>query len=215
MKKQEVAKRYVLFVVSLFFIGLGIALTKHGNIGISPISSVTNVVSLRYTFLSFGTWVIVSNCVYLLGLILILRRRFQPIQLLQLPLSFLFGYFTDAGIWITQFLPNDTYIVKLLLVIGGSAVLGFGIALSVIADVILNAAEGFVKALADTIKKEFGSVKILVDICLVVLSVGLSMLFFEGKLVGIREGTILSAVLVGRIVNVFLRLLQKPRTGRK
>jgi len=215
MKKQEVAKRYVLFVVSLFFIGLGIALTKHGNIGISPISSVTNVVSLRYTFLSFGTWVIVSNCVYLLGQILILRRRFQPIQLLQLPLSFLFGYFTDAGIWITQFLPNDTYIVKLLLVIGGSAVLGFGIALSVIADVILNAAEGFVKALADTIKKEFGSVKILVDICLVVLSVGLSMLFFEGKLVGIREGTILSAVLVGRIVNVFLRLLQKPRTGRK
>ena len=160
MKRMEVVKRYVLFVISLFFIGLGIALTKHGDIGISPVSSVANVFSLRYTFLSFGTWTILSNCTFLLGQILILRRKFKPIQFLQIPLSLLCGIFTDFGVWITQFLHQTSYMTKLLFVLAGSFVLGFGIALGIIADVMLNAPEAFIKELSLTIKKEFGIIKI-------------------------------------------------------
>lgn len=212
MKAKETAKRYILFIICLFFMGLGVALTKHGELGVSPISSVANVVSLKFTFLSFGTWLTISNCVLLLGQILILRRNFKPIQLLQIPLSFLFGFFTDFGMYLASFIPNDIYIVKLILVISGIVVLGFGITLGVIADVILNSGEAFVKALADTLKKDFGNTKIAFDVCWVVLSLILSLIFFDGKIVGAREGTILSALLVGVVVKLFRPLLQKPLT---
>ncbi len=209
---METVKRYGLFVVSLFFIGLGIALTKHAGLGISPISSVANVMSLKYTSVSFGTWVFFSNCTFLLGQILLQRRHFKPISLLQLPLSVLFGYFTDLGMWLAQLLPNEAYGVRLLLVLGGSTVLAFGFALSVIADVILNAAEAFVKALSETVKKDFSTTKVVFDVCWVAFSAGLSLLLFNGTLIGIREGTLISAFLVSFIVKLFRRGIEKPLT---
>lgn len=210
MSKKETVKRYVLFIFCLFFMGLGVALTKHGELGVSPISSVANVISIKFAFFSFGTWLTVSNCVLLLGQILLLRKRFKLIQLLQVPLSFLFGYFTDFGLWLVGRIPNDTYIVQLLLVISGIVVLGFGITLGVIADVILNSGEAFVKALADVTKKDFGNTKIFFDVSWVLISVILSLLFFDGRLLGTREGTVISAVLVGVTVKLFRPLLQKP-----
>lgn len=163
MSGKEIFKRYLLFIACLFFMGIGVAFTKHGELGVSPISSVANVVSIRFTCFSFGTWLTISNCVLLLGQILLLSKNFKPIQLLQIPLSFLFGYFTDFGLWLAGNIPNDIYIVKLLLVLSGIVVLGFGITLGVIADVILNSGEAFVKALADVTKKDFGNVKIAFD----------------------------------------------------
>ncbi len=210
ISNKETVKRYILFIISLFFIGLGVALTKHGELGVSPISSVANVVSIKFDFFTFGTWLTISNCVLLLGQIILLRRNFKPIQLLQIPLSFLFGYFTDFGLWLLNGIPNDKYIIQLLLVISGIIVLGFGITLGVIADVILNSGEAFVKALADVTKKDFGNTKVVFDISWVLLSIILSLLFFDGKLVGTREGTIISAVLVGFTVKFFKPILQQP-----
>lgn len=210
MNTKETVKRYVLFIISLLIMGFGIALTKHAELGVTPISSVANVISIKFTFLSFGMWLTVSNCVLLIGQIILLRRKFKPIQLLQIPLSFLFGYFTDLGMWTVSFIPNGNYLVKLLLVLSGVTVLGFGIALGVIADVILNSGEAFVKALADVTKKDFGNTKILFDVCWVALSVILSLLFFKGALIGTREGTIISALLVGFVVKFFRPILQKP-----
>ena len=212
MSGKETGKRYVLFIISLFFCGLGVAFTKHAELGVSPISSIANVVSIKFDFISFGTWLIVSNCVLLLGQIILLRRNFNPIQLLQIPLSFLFGYFTDFGLWIIEDIPNENYIVRLLLVAAGIIFIGFGIALGVIADVILNSGEAIVKAISDVTKKEFGTVKIIFDITWVLMSVVLSLIFFDGKLLGTREGTIISAVFVGVTVKFFKPLMQKPLT---
>lgn len=212
MSGKETVKRYVLFIISLFFCGLGVAFTKHAELGVSPISSIANVISIKFDFISFGTWLIVSNCVLLLGQIILLRRNFNPIQLLQIPLSFLFGYFTDFGLWIIEDIPNENYIVRLLLVAAGIIFIGFGIALGVIADVILNSGEAIVKAISDVTKKEFGTVKIIFDITWVLMSVVLSLIFFDGKLLGTREGTIISAVFVGVTVKFFKPLMQKPLT---
>ena len=91
MSKTEIAKRYVLFMISLFFSALGVAFTKHGELGVSPISSVANVMSYKFDFFSLGTWLIIWNCFLIIGQIVILRKNFQLIQLLQIPLSFLVG----------------------------------------------------------------------------------------------------------------------------
>lgn len=207
MTKQETAKRYILFIIGLFFSALGVAFTKSGELGVSPISSVPNVLSLKFTDISMGTWLIIWNCLLIAGQLIILRKNFKPIQLLQVPLSFLFGWFTDFGMWIVSFIPAESYPAKLAFVFAGVIILGFGISLTVIADVIMNAGEAFVKTIADTSKKNFGNVKIVFDISNVTLSVILSLILFNFSIVGTREGTIIAAVGTGFVVKFFTKHL--------
>ena len=210
MSKSEMAKRYILFIISLFFAALGVAFTKHGELGVSPVSSVANVMSYKFPSFSLGTWLIIWNCILIVGQILILRRKFQPVQLLQIPLSFVFGWFTDLGMWLMSFIPVNSYLMRMNMVIIGIIILGFGISLSVIADVIMNSGEAIVKAVSDTLNIDFGNVKIAFDVFYVILSVALSLLFFDFTIVGTREGTIISAFLTGIVVKFFSRYLKEP-----
>lgn len=210
MSKAEILKRYILFVISLFFAALGVAFTKGGELGVSPISSVANVMSCKFSSVSMGTWLIIWNCLLIIGQILILRSKFQPVQLLQIPLSFLFGWFTDFGMWLVSFIPVNSYPVCLAMVLLGIVILGFGISLSVIANVIMNSGEAFVKAISDISNREFGNVKIVFDVLCVVISLIVSLLFFDFTIVGTREGTILSALLTGLVVKFFGSRLKKP-----
>ncbi len=209
MNKKELVKRYALLTVGLFFAGVGIAFTRHGELGVSPISSVANVMSFKFDFLSMGSWLIVWNCILIAGQILILRKDFKLYQLLQVPLSFLFGYFTDFGMWLVSFFPVSNYFLKLLMLFIGIAVLAFGISLSVIANVIMNSGEAIVKAISDKTGFEFGNVKVVFDISCVVFSIILSLIFFDMKIIGTREGTVISACLTGFAVKFFTKLLKK------
>lgn len=210
MSKKELFKRYALFIISLFIAGMGVAFTKKAELGMSPTSSVANVLSLKFTFFSLGNWLIVWNCFLILGQILMLGKKFQYIQLLQIPLSFLFGYFTDFGTWCLSHIEISEYIVRFLFVLIGTTILGFGVSLSVIANVVMNSAEAFIKVVSDKTNYQFGNLKIAFDVSCVIISVTLSLLFFSGKIRGTREGTIIAAVLTGLVVKLFTRFLKKP-----
>ena len=210
MSKKELVKRYAVFIVSLFVMAIGVAMTKKAELGVSPISSVANVMSIQFTSLSIGNWLIIWNCVLILGQILFLRKKFQPVQLMQIPLSFLFGYFTDFVMWLMSFFDTDAYAVKMIFVIVGTVILGFGVALSVIANVVMNSGEAFVKAVSDVTHKDFGNLKIGFDVSCVVVSVVLSLIFFKMKIVGTREGTIIVALTTGILVKLFSKLIRKP-----
>ncbi len=207
MHVKELVKRYLLFIISLFFSAMGVALTKHAELGVSPISSVANIMSCQFTALSLGYWLILWNCTLILVQILLLRRDFKIYQLLQIPLSFLFGYFTDFGMWCVSHIPVPSYPIRILLVISGVVVLSLGIALSVIANVIMNSGEAVVKAISDKTGKNFGNIKIGFDVSCVVIAVLLSLIFFHGSLVGSREGTLITALLTGIIVKFFTKHL--------
>lgn len=211
MNKKELVKRWALFVIGLFFSGVGVAITRHGSLGVSPISSVPNIVSIKWTFLTFGTWLMIGNVLMLIAQVVILRKNFKIVNLLQIPLSFLFGWFTDFGGILANFIPDNMYFWRLFCVILGTATLGFGIAIQVVGDVILNSGEALVKAIADTIKKEFSNVKIAFDITCVTSSIILSFIFFH-KIEGAREGTVIAAICTGIAVKIFLKLIRKPLT---
>lgn len=210
MKTKEILKRYGLFVISLWFSALGVAFAKCGNLGVSPLSSVPNVLSLRFTALTMGEWLILWSVLLILGQIALLRKAFPPVHLLQVPLAFVFGWFTDAGMLIARLVPVNSYPMQLVMVVLGIVILGFGVALSVIANVMFNAGEGFVKALSDVTEKNFGDVKIAFDIFSVALSVVLSLLLFGGRVVGLREGTVLASVCTGLAVKFFTKRLKGP-----
>lgn len=109
----------------------------------------------KFPVLSLGMWLLVANLLFIVGQILLLRCNFKLIQLLQIPLSVLFGYFTDFGVWVVQDIPNGNYYVKLILLMISIIVIGFGVALGGIANVILNSPEAFMRVITEKNQKRF------------------------------------------------------------
>ena len=205
---MKILKDAWMIIIGSFFMGLGIALTKCAELGVSTISSVPNVVSIRFTFLTMGTWSAIWNIVMIAAQIAILGKKFHPLQFLQIPVSIVFGWFTDFGVWLFTNIPKDLYIVKLLMSTTGIIVLAFGISIMVIANKVMNPGEAIVKVIADKLKRDFGNTKIMFDVFCVVLALVLSLLFFNFRIVGIGEGTILAVIGTGISVKFFTKLLK-------
>lgn len=212
MSKRELIKRYFLLVVGVFFIGLGIAVSKRSNLGISPVSSVANVMSLRFNFFTVGTWLMLWNCLFILIQIAILRKNFKPIQLLQFPISLLLGVFTDVGVGMVSYLSAVSYSERLSLILVGMVILALGITLSVISDTVMNVGEAFVDVVSKVLNKSFGGVKVVFDVSCVAMSIILSLIFFDGTIVGTREGTLITACLTGFVVKWMTKKLKDPLT---
>lgn len=101
------------------FQGVACILSPYGAFTEKPpalpgdVYSVANVMSYQFPALSLGVWLMIWNGILILGQILLLRSKFQLIQLLQIPISFLFGCFTDFGTWCISWIPVNSYLAKL------------------------------------------------------------------------------------------------------
>lgn len=185
---------------------MGVALSTKCHLGTSPISSVPFVLSQGLPW-TMGTLTIAMHIAFILMQILILRRRYEVVQLLQIVVAFVFGYFTDFALYLVSGVAPSTYAAQWMLIVFSCVVVALGISMEVTANVLMLAGEGLVKAFATVTKIDFGKLKVNFDIALVICSVLCSLHFF-GKLCGIREGTIAAALLVGSLVRFFNRLFK-------
>ncbi|MGE5605854.1 MAG: YczE/YyaS/YitT family protein [Bacteroidota bacterium] len=200
MSNCKLIGRYFLLIISLFFMGLGISLITKSNLGTSPISSVAYVLSMIFP-MTFGQFNFLLTCSFFFIIIIIQGKDFPKAQFLQVLVALFLGLFVDLGMTLFASVNPDSYVGKLSALLFGCVILAWGIYLQVTADVIINPGEGVVKAIADKVSKEFGIVKILFDCSLVITAVIIS-LFALGTIKGLREGTFISAFLVGYIVKI-------------
>lgn len=202
---MEKAKRYGIFLVGLFLNSLGVSLITKAELGTSPISSIPYVLSLNLP-LTLGGFTVIFSLLLIALQIIILRKNFQPEHLLQIPISALFGWFIDLTMSLLSALNPQFYGLRLCWLAVGCVVLGFGVYLEVLANVAMLPGESFVRCVSSTVHTEFGATKVAFDVSLTVCAGVLSFLF-AGQLDGVREGTILAALLVGAIARLFARQL--------
>lgn len=205
MKQHHYVSRYLWFVLGVLINSFGVALITQAALGTSPISSIPYVLSLRFP-ITLGEFTFILNLVYILGQIVLLRRAFQPIQLLQIAVNVIFSAFIDVSMNLLSWLQPDHIVVKLIALILGCAILGVGISIEVAPDVLVVPGEGIVRAMTQVSGKRFGSVKVFFDCTLVAIALILSFLFFHG-LNGLGLGTVISALIIGRFVNLYNRYL--------
>lgn len=202
---MEKLKRYIVFLIGLFINSLGVSLITKANLGTSPISSIPYVLSLNFPF-TLGQFTIAFSLLLILIQLVILRRNFKAEHLLQIPISILFGYFIDLTMVMLFFVNPQTYLSSVVYLLIGCVILGFGVYTEVLANVAMLPGESFVRAVSYTWKTEFGSTKVAFDVSLTVIAAVLSLLFAH-RLDGVREGTIIAALLVGFIARLFGRWL--------
>ena len=203
----SLVKRYLFLCVGLCIMAFGVAFSIEANLGTSPISSLPYVTSLL-TPLSVGNTTILMHCVFILIQIMILRKRYEPVQLMQLPVAFLFGYLTDFAVWALDKVTYKTYWQPIRISIIGILLVAIGVSFEVTANVVTLAGEGVVLAICKVCPIKFGYMKVGFDVTLVVISCILSLVFLGG-LHGVREGTIAAAIFVGLIAKEINRPLKK------
>ncbi len=197
MKRENLVQRCLLLVVGLVIMAYGVSLSIQAGLGTSPISSLPYTLSRLFP-LTVGTATIAMHCALILLQILLLRRKYSPIQLLQLPIALLFGWLTDATLSTVQFLTPDNYLLRWVCCLLGILLVGIGVSCEVNADVVPLAGEGFSLAVCRAFSFPFPPVKIGFDCSLVAISCLLGLLG-KGTLLGVREGTIAAAILVGLV----------------
>lgn len=202
-----IIRRYLLLLAGLAIMAFGVAFSIKASLGTSPISSVPYVVSL-FAPLTVGTATIIMHCVFILLQILILRKKYHPIQLMQLPVAFFFGYLTDFGVWAVQRITCDHYLQQWLVCLIGIFLVAVGVSLEVKAGVVVLAGEGVVLAICKVLPVKFGYMKVGFDVTLVAIACVLSFVF-TGRLQGVREGTVAAALLVGLIAKQLGKMLSK------
>ncbi|UIJ75725.1 YczE/YyaS/YitT family protein [Acinetobacter sp. SH20PTE14] len=205
--------RLFLLLSGLGLLAFGVVLSIHSNLGTSPISSVPY--SFSYIFpLTVGTLTVLMHIIMILLQMLILKSRFQWIQWLQLPVGILFGAFIDSLMWLTQGWSIESYPLQLLACLASCLITALGVSLVVKASLVLLAAEGLYQAIAVRYRLDFGNCKTYGDIVLVSIAVISSWLVLH-QVIGVREGTIITALLVGTLVKRILPKLSFIQFGSK
>ena len=202
-----ILKRYLLLLVGLSIMAFGVAFSIKASLGTSPISSVPYVLSL-FTPLTVGTATIIMHCFFILMQILILRKNYHFIQLMQLPIAFFFGYLTDFGVWAVRGISYHAYWQQWILCLIGILLVAVGVSLEVKAGVVVLAGEGVVLAICQVLPVKFGYMKVGFDVTLVVIACVLSLVFTH-QLQGVREGTVAAAIMVGLIAKQLGKILNR------
>ena len=197
---MEKLKRYLIFLVGLFVNSLGVSLITKANLGTSPISSIPYVLSLNFPF-TLGSFTIFFSIFLIVLQLIILRKNFKLEHILQIPVSIIFGYFIDLTMILFSWVNPEAYIMKIVYLLIGCLILGVGVYMEVLADVVMLPGESFVRAIVLTWKTNFGTTKICFDVSMSVTAAVLSFVF-AGRLAGVREGTVIAALLVGFIARL-------------
>lgn len=207
MRKSTPAQwaiRVLLYVLGLLFLAFGVAIAANSNLGISPVNSLPYVVSAVVSR-DPGTCVTLVFCSYILLQIIILRREFKPINLLQIVFSTIFGYFVNFTKAIVGDFAIPTYAGQLAMLAGSIVAIAIGVVLYIEVDLVPMPMEGLSLAVAGKLNIPFHNMKIIID-CLVVLAGAALSFACLHKLAYIREGTIITAIVTGKV----MALVKKP-----
>lgn len=195
--RTEIIRRYVFFIVGLMVNSIGISLITKGDIGTSPISSIPYTLSIGFAP-TLGMFTLYMSIGLIIIQLVLLRGRFPREFWLQIPVSLAFSYFIDLSMALLSPIEPQGYIARMALVLFGCVVLGVGVFMEMAADVVMLPGECTVKSVVMTWNTDFGKTKIAMDVTLSAIA-ALTGLALYGALSGVREGTFISALLVGFI----------------
>ena len=199
--------RIIVYICGLFALALGIVLNTKANLGVSPIISIPYSISIIWN-INLGAVTAGVYVLFVLGQIVVLRKKFHTVQLLQIPLSIAFGMVIN---FFSRFITINSHnlLINLSLLALGISFTGLGVSWTLLMNILPNAADGFVQAISIQTGKKLGLVKNILDASSVALTIIIGLVS-TGKIVGIGLGTVLAIIGVGRVI-ALMNLLSKKK----
>lgn len=232
----------LVYLLGLSIIAIGINISKLSGLGISPVSSIPGVLS-KAVNVSLGSMVIAVYCVLVLAQVLVLRKKFRPINILGIPVAIIFGLLVDF-LGIAKFTPtlagikigitkeftgllyflNDiaptNYFLKLLCLLISIVVIGIGVYIYLQPKLVPMPAEGLAGAISEVSGRAFGNCKTIVDMSMILVAALLQIILLGGfssfvDAPVVREGTLLAAFCVGQVVKFIAKTVKKTQAKKE
>lgn len=207
--KQNYIKRTIMLTLGIVIAALGMTLLVKSSLGQSTVSAISYNIGI-VTNMKTGTILALINYICFFAQIILLKRNFKIIQVLQLVITTVFGGLLNIFLYNISFISNinlNNYILKLVVLLGGIICMAYGISLMIIADLIFLPFEGLCNLIASKLKIPFGTLRRYVDIVFVIISIGI-IIIYKIPNTSIREGTIIYTALFGTLTNVFINFMR-------
>ena len=201
VRKERFIERIFIYALGLLFAAFGVTFAINSNLGVTPINSLPYILSLIFN-IDVGICVAILFSIFVAMQIVILRKDFKIINLSQILVAFAFGYFMDFSIMIVGDFMLPTYAGRIAMLVISMMLIAIGLPLFLEMKLVNPPPEGIVLAIAQKIPGgTFHRVKIVFDCLVVALGIILSIIFLGG-FYGIREGTVIGAIFIGRLIPV-------------
>jgi uncharacterized membrane protein YczE len=198
-------RRVALCLLGNFVLALGVAVAVKADLGITPVNSIAFVLS-KVLSVDHGFMTGVIYACYVLIQLAILRREFRVNNLLQAGAALMFGWFVFLCNHILAFQVPQLYPVRLLFLLAGVIIIGLGIMLYLRANILPQPAEGLILAIQKKTGWKLHNIKVVFDSSVVIIAAVISFVAIK-KIVGIREGTLISMIGIGKCLGFFTKYL--------
>jgi uncharacterized membrane protein YczE len=214
-----------MYIFGLLFYPLGIVLTLNSGFGVSPWDALANFT--KEIFARNGVTITLGNAVILIGIIITTigliidfkkkkeTYKTMPIIMinfaLTIAITFIVGLTIDFWFKIVPTINPDNYLLRLVALFVGIIILGVGIGMYVFSNGKLTSSiDYFTSSMASVTKKEFGSIKRIIEFTLLIVVLIMSWLLY-GKIdtTILNFGTIVSVFGLGTIINFSSKYILK------
>lgn len=197
-------RKLIVYLTGIFTLAIGSNLFLNAALGVAPSCSL----ALTFTFLLPGSYALFNFIVNTALLILeaLIVHKCGKTQIIQLFITFIYSYLIKlTSIFLTHIQPHS-FLEQVLLATLACIVLALGITLTIHSNLTVMPYEGFIGALAIRLRKDFGKLRVILDITCTLASIVISLILLHSiKSVGL--GTILASFLTGSVVSFFDTIL--------
>ena len=140
-------------------------------------------------------------CSYVLFQLIILGKEFRLYSFLQMGVAILFGGFVSLTNRIFSFPAPEAYWIRFLLMLASIVVLALGILLYLRANLMPQPADGLLLAVQKKTGWKLQNSKIILDFFITAVALTVSLIA-AGRIIGLREGTLLAMLGVGKTMGL-------------
>lgn len=129
-----------VFIAGLFVNAFGISLIIKSKSGLLAYIEPSLHTEFKFS-VTLGQFTLLLNAALIAGQIWLLKRDFRKEQFLQIPVAILFSFFIDCSMALLGGFTPAGYASQILSLIAGCAILGLGVSMEVIANVVMLSGE--------------------------------------------------------------------------
>lgn len=203
--------RRTMLLAGLAANALGVAVVTRANLGTSPIAAIPYALALVVPRLTLGEWTIVFGIALTVVQVLVDPSRPDWRQLgVQTVLGLVFGYAIDLFMPLAGLAGEGGYPRSFLALLVGCLVIAVGAFLEVLANLAMLPGDAFIRSVCRRTHVRFGRVRVVSDVSMSLVGAAVCWAFLHAA-GSVREGTLVSALLVGLTVNALGRLWRGAR----
>lgn len=195
-----------LLLAGLAANALGVAVVTQAHLGTLPIAAIPYGLSLVIPRLTLGEWTIVFGLA-LTAMQMVIDPDDHDWGCLgvQTILGLAFGYAIDLFMPVARLFSPAGYVPRMVMLLDGCLIIAIGAFLEVLADLAMLPGDAFIRALCRRSGARFSKVRVASDVTMSVTGAAMCWIFL-GSLGSVGEGTVISAIAVGLMVNGLARM---------